>query len=65
MASHQVPSMPNLQDNPLVFTTAPMPLGHIPTSWLELALQDKQLTFQVMIAGQPVTLILQDPLYLA
>ncbi|KAK6775617.1 hypothetical protein RDI58_026618 [Solanum bulbocastanum] len=48
-----------------IFTTTPMPPGHTPTSLLELVLQDKQLSFQVMIAGQPMTLILQDPAYLA
>ncbi|KAH0778499.1 hypothetical protein KY290_004926 [Solanum tuberosum] len=60
---HMLPR--NLQDPPLIFTTTPMPPGNTPTSWLELALQEEQLSFQVVIAVQLMTLILQDPAYLA
>ncbi|KAG5575599.1 hypothetical protein H5410_055733 [Solanum commersonii] len=62
-------SIPTLSQNSqtlsLTFTIVPLPPSHNLSSWLELTLQGKQLAFHMRVGTRPVTLIVQDPTYLA
>lgn len=51
--------------NPLIFVSAPPPPNHIPASWLELPLKDKEIVLNMNLGNQPLIVVLQDPAYIA
>ncbi|KAH0672405.1 hypothetical protein KY290_024644 [Solanum tuberosum] len=53
-----------LKNTPIYATPAPLP-NAIPSSWLELSLQGHSLSFNVMIEGREVAIVVQNPTFLA
>ncbi|KAH0738715.1 hypothetical protein KY290_037420 [Solanum tuberosum] len=64
----QVPDLEN-QDHPLnntpIYVTPAPPPNAIPSSWLEISLQGHSLSFNVMIEGREVAIVVQNLTFLA
>lgn len=49
----------------ITFISEPLPPTHIPTSWLEMGLIGQAVIFRLQLKGRRITLIIQNPVYLA
>lgn len=49
----------------IVLISDPLPPNQQAISWLELVLRDRQMTFQAMMGDRSITILVQNPAYMA